>query len=397
MPPLHAYRCTGPEAFGPDVPLGSTLRRKRGFRLGVTLRDALVDRAGGPLGEGWPLRIFEVAVAHSNVVDAGADTDADGGILRARAFSVAREVPLADAFGPRVDELVALLAGLPSIRWLRPAGAPIPDACIADLVAEHYRALSDYQPVAPLPVRVVRTWRTAQELCEDRETYYRAICESAAALAVRQAVLGTTLEGALRIVHAHAHVAAFAGAWEAAYAAAGRGVVAGIASDPLFAIVHAKDPRKGERAVENATVAHAAAREPARVAALRTLELEVFTPPSADTPSGNDVFAGATAAARAAVARLPRPHLLHARDENGVPMLTVRDEQVTRFILNTAAVGIALAVMAARHAGFHAACLLENVAQRDPWRPLLDVWRLGAWPMGETGGAFAVYVPAAQS
>jgi hypothetical protein len=261
MSPLHAYRCTGPEAFGPDVSLGSTLRRKRGFRLGVTLRDALVDWAGGPLGEGWPLRIFEVAVARSDVVDA----DTDAGILRTRAFSVAREVPLADAFGPRVDELSAILAGLPSIRWLRPAGAPITDACIADLVAEHHRGLSDYQPVAPLPVRVVRTWRIAQELCEDRERYYRAICESAAALAVRQAVRGTTLEAAWRIVHAHAHVAAFAGAWEAAYAAAGRGVIASISNDPLFATLHAEDPQTGERAVENVTVAHAAAREPARV------------------------------------------------------------------------------------------------------------------------------------
>jgi hypothetical protein len=53
--------------------------------------------------------------------------------------------------------------------------------------------------------------------------------------------------------------------------------------------------------------------------------------------------------------------------------------------------------MAARHAGYHAACLLKNLAQRDPWRPLLDIWRLGAWPMGETGGAFVVYVPTAQN
>src|SRR4051812_38023223 len=113
MTPLLAYRCTGPEAFGPDFPLGTTLRRKRGFRLAFTLRDALIERAAGALGEGWPLRIFEVTVAQPDLID----TDADAGFLRARAFSVARELPLTDAFGPRVDDLVAHLAGLPAIRW----------------------------------------------------------------------------------------------------------------------------------------------------------------------------------------------------------------------------------------------------------------------------------------
>jgi hypothetical protein len=391
MPSLHAYRCTGPEAFGPDLPVGSTVRRKRGFRLGITLRDALADRARGGLGEGWPLRIFEVSVAEPDL----AGTDADAGILRARAFTVAREVPLAEALGPRVDDVVAFLDGIPSIRWLRPPGAPVTDARVADLIAEHYRALSDYQSVTTPPVRVVRTWRSAQELSEGREPYYVSICESPAAGATHRVRRGTTLEGALRVAHEHAHVATYSGAWDAAWAAGGRGVVTGITTDPLFSRL-GDDLRAGAGAVETVSVAHAAAREPARVASKRALVFEVFTPPPAEIPSGNEIFADAVAAARAAVARLPRPHLLHARDARGVPMLTVRDQMVTRFIMNTAAVGMSLAVIAARHAAWQVGYLLQNLEERDPWRPLLDVWRLGAWPMGEVGGAFVVYVPEAE-
>lgn len=387
---LHAYRCTGPEGFGADLPVGSTVRRKRGIRLGVTLRDALVDRAGGALGEGWPLRIFEVEVAQPDIVDT------DAGILRARAFSVAREIPLADAFGPRVAEVAAVLAGLPGVRWLRPAGAPLAEPRIADLVAEHQRALSDYQSVAALPLRIERTWRNAIRLIKDRETYIRSRCECPAVLAVTQARVGTTVEGALRVAVAQACAAAHGGAWDAAWDAGGRSELAGITAEPLFAVAQATDRRAVARAMETVSVAHAAAREPARVAARRTLVLEVFTPSSADMPLGNEIFAGATSAALAAVARLPRPHL-DARNAYGVSMLTTRDEMVTGFCTSVTIVGLTLAVMAARHAGWHVAHLILGPAERDPWRPLLDVWRLGAWPIGALGGAFVVYVPEAQS
>ena len=48
---------------------------------------------------------------------------------------------------------------------------------------------------------------------------------------------------------------------------------------------------------------------------------------------------------------------------------------------------------AAQLAGWRAAYLVNAVPSSDPWRPLLDIWKLGGWPLGASKSAFVVFLP----
>jgi hypothetical protein len=52
-----------------------------------------------------------------------------------------------------------------------------------------------------------------------------------------------------------------------------------------------------------------------------------------------------------------------------------------------------IAAMAGRLFGRQIAYLLQDARGSDPWRPLVELWRLGACPIGSTGDAFIVLVP----
>jgi DDE superfamily endonuclease len=153
----------------------------------------------------------------------------------------------------------------------------------------------------------------------------------------------------------------------------------------------------GARATEGLTVALDAAREPARRTAW-AIALDIFTNAPGELPSPDVLFADAVTSGRQAAADHLRASPRHPRDcPICASMSAVRDAMVTRFILHTSEIASRLAVMAARHAGWQIAYLLRELPQLDPWRPLLDLWRLGACPLGSTGEAFVVFAPEAQN
>ena len=55
------------------------------------------------------------------------------------------------------------------------------------------------------------------------------------------------------------------------------------------------------------------------------------------------------------------------------------------------------AATAAQLVACKAAYLVNVVPRCDPWRPLIDIWRLGGWPLGPTKRSYLVFVPQPKS
>jgi hypothetical protein len=70
-----------------------------------------------------------------------------------------------------------------------------------------------------------------------------------------------------------------------------------------------------------------------------------------------------------------------------------RGRKIQGLVLLTATVAWRLAVVAAFHASWRVAYLLNDVPRSDPWRPLLDLWSRGAGPAGAAGDSFVVFLP----
>src|SRR4051812_18929240 len=111
---LHDFRYVcgwsgSANARGPYV-TGAPLARARGDLIARTVDQALWDC------DGWPARLYEVRALPGELFGATEH------LARARALEVVRELPLAEALGPRATEVIALLDDLPRGRWLaRPA------------------------------------------------------------------------------------------------------------------------------------------------------------------------------------------------------------------------------------------------------------------------------------
>jgi hypothetical protein len=53
----------------------------------------------------------------------------------------------------------------------------------------------------------------------------------------------------------------------------------------------------------------------------------------------------------------------------------------------------AVGVHATQATGWRAAYLINAGQRADPWKPLVDIWQLGGWPLGVTKGSFLVFLP----
>jgi len=393
---LRGYRCTEADGFGAGVDVGGRIERKRGIRIARTLRDALTERAGGEqpaanFGAGWPLRIFELSVAPADV---RGEQPAE---IRASAARVERELPLGDAFGPRAGEVAALLGEVGKIRWLRPDGSGASEARVAELVAAHYAGLADYAEVAQPSLRIVRTWHEARDLFRAMLPAYEGfLCRSAAVRAVSLVLADTTMEGAFRVAMPVVQRSAFLGVYDALWRAAGVSAASGVGALPLVNATLPEDQAHkvdvAVRAVETLSAALDAAYAPARRASWETA-LGIFTNTPDEIPDPLEHFADAVhAGRRAAEARRSRP--LHAANcATCAELPAARDSLVMTFLEVTTQVADRMAAMGGRHFGWQVAYLLKDEKRLDPWRPLLDLWRLGACPVGSLGNVFVVFVP----
>jgi hypothetical protein len=71
----------------------------------------------------------------------------------------------------------------------------------------------------------------------------------------------------------------------------------------------------------------------------------------------------------------------------------VRNGIVAEFIMHTGFMVWTVAMSAAQLTGWRAAYLVNALPRSDPWRPLIDIWRLGACPLGASKSLFLVFLP----
>jgi hypothetical protein len=342
------------------------------------------------------VRIFEGSVDHADVV--GPVTQG----LRVGAFHVEREIPLTALFGARAGEVVGVVDAVSRLPWLRSSAASEAglETRVQALVAEHYAALSDYAAVSARPLRLVRTWHEARDWNEELEPKH-----DAELMAVQAACHGgdVDINIALQLAQHRIVRSAFFAVWDAAWSEAGRSAATGARAASLLGPL----PEMGEhdradivtRAVSALANAHGAAREPARRAGWNAAyELFAGDGNLAELYGRPDVlFAEAVVAAQKAVARdLPhQPRHVNCAACASAP--AVRATLAADFTMHTGRAAWAAAVGAAQTFTCRAAYLIQAVPHADPWRPLIDIWRLGGWPVGASGGAFTVFVPAAMS
>lgn len=103
----------------------------RGIHACHRPEDTLAYRRGN-----WPLRLLRVEVAASDVIAENEEK------MRCKAVKVVEELPIARAFGPHGEEVVAFIKELPSYPWCRP---PKHDrAMVEAAVAEYLAALEKF-------------------------------------------------------------------------------------------------------------------------------------------------------------------------------------------------------------------------------------------------------------
>jgi hypothetical protein len=382
---VRAYRC-GEHRVGLEV------RRDRGLRVGATIVDAVglwANREGSEYGTSWPLRLFEGSVANTDVLATEPQE------MRVRAWCCEREVPLSEVFGPRTPEVLEFVEGVEHLRWLRPAPDASIEARLAALVAEHYACLSDYGQVAPLPMRVVRTWHEARDLREDIEER-----SEAANVAIRQSgavFAGTTTGIAIQLVQHRVVRLALFKAWQAAWQEAGRSAATGVHAASLFQNMPGWDEHfrlaSATQAVNTVIQALDAAREPAWAASWN-VAYHLFNQGTDGVPSLEHAFAGAVVAAQRAVSRAQPDRPIHSAGcATCAEAPLQRDAMVADFIFRTSVVALSFAVEAAQIASWHATHLVNPSSGADPWRPLVDIWRLGGLPLGPAAHSFLVLLP----
>jgi hypothetical protein len=337
---------------------GQVLRvREDGFIVGTTLDNALWDC------EGWPCAIYEVEMEQADLYPMGEI------LLKTLALRILRVVPPEDAFGPRGAEIVGFMDALGRFPWLAPP--VLPDLTRVDaLVSEHYALLGGYALVKPCPVRIVDDWRTACradiEAAKSRtETYVRIQRAIANHLSNDEFLNRRNALGRVLVRRAYGRL--WEAAWDRAYAA-------------FLPTTMAKVPQGN---------APAARREWAKIRRLVTDRrdadrrgatkaiLQQFTPDLSDEDEDDDDDddCGEVVANGAAMPR----DLRQIFPESGRTMVPIDAWNFS---------------VTATTEAFRTIGLLLAAPERPiPSKPLLELYRMGLWPVGETKKNFVVFVP----
>jgi len=299
----------------------------------------------------WPVTLHEVEVAPRAVLDEHPY------YLKVREFVVVRDLPLSEAFGPQADEMVALFGQLRRSPWLAPNTAPDADR-VAELIRRHYAALDVYAPVKALPCRIVTSWDDA--LRADNDVLHRA-----SVTAPRDDAIGAAMAAVLESPAADEHGNAVCKAqivplhlayrvfWDAAWEVASAELLAQAAR------TGAADPQTRVKAAGRIGADLAAARDRCRnaawqaILALRTYEGDQKKPVQ------------------------PTVQSLAAKSDD-----TLMPVWLTAW--NFADAVASAVARAAKH-------MVAIPDEPNPWLPLVELFRMGAWPIDEVDGAFVVH------
>lgn len=336
-------------ARGPYRP-GAWVSRERGYLVARTVDQALWDCGV------WPARLYQVEIRPGEVLGSTAN------LTRVRSFRVAREVPIARALGPHGEAVIALLEELPRIGWLA-ARARLDEGRVRELAGAHQAALGQ----AVLPVRFVTSFAAALEADVDVDLRGDA-GQSAAHLGAREDSAGAGGERhfANRFAGRAAGHAAHVSAWNAGWAAASAAHLAA-----TLRVSNPADAHGASRLADKLRSLLSAARDRCRQEAWKAMEDLV----DAAEETGVD-----PAGARG---ELPRIQALVG---------SVRPEI---FPVWHGAWNFTNAALHA--ASWRARYLVAAPDRPDPFGPLVELYRLGLWPVGPARGSFVVLAPPAAS
>jgi hypothetical protein len=341
---ITAYFCSwsdprhGAYALSP----GAVLARPAGL---VVAR--LVDRALLSC-RAWPPFLYEVEV---DVADVRVSIES---LLRVSRLRLLRPIPLKEAFGPRAKEIDAIHEELPGMPWLAPS-APADSAHVDELVRRFYAGLAHYAPVTPRRARVVGRWH---DFASPSSWPDPAAGEVAALDAIERQtrrILGR--EVAQQAVGRGPYRLSYAAVWRACW----RRAAAAFVDDwvPSGAV----DPELADGELYGAL---ASARERCSVVAQEMAQLFLDAP---TTGKEHD--------------RLMR----YIRDA-----LLRRSGEAFQGVWKESWNAALEPVLVLRDLLYHLVLLPEAP---NPWLPLLDLYRLGLWPVGVGhGGEYLVYAPA---
>lgn len=352
--PLQAFVCTTKNSKNVRGPL--TVNTRVTCKSGIIAGNDPVAALWGC--DEWPLQTYEVVVDPADLFVGRGEM-----LLKTSACRVVREVPLEEVFGPRASEIGPILDSIRTTPWLAPKGPPDPDT-IARLVREVYAIVGEHQPVRPLPVVVLEEWGGA--CSADARVGVSEGTPAGLIKTVREVhsprpedldriAIGTRVLRRILLRQSYARV--WEAAWEAAFNASLRSSMQqNRAGDAKAA------RRTWAKLREKATDRHDAARRAAFRAAQR---LHDATPDGEgnlqrDTFSDVDsVLAEVQAAGAADVATA-----------------------AWNFSLSAIITAIDALEMPVRE------------VERSPSRPLLELFRMGLWPIGEMDDRFfVVYSP----
>lgn len=352
--PLQAFVCATKASKNVRGPLALNERvaRSSGFIAGNEPMTSLWDCTE------WPFQIYEVLVDPADLFVGRGEL-----LLKTSAFRVVREVPLAEVFGARAGELGPIFDDVRGFPWLAPKGSPDPDA-IARLVREVYAIVAEHKKVRPLPIGIVTEWDGACDADQRVDALGSPVAWINAARDARRATrseedyeqlsLGTRVLRHILLRQSYART--WEAGWEASFNASLRASMKQRPGDAKAA------KRTWARLREKTGDRHDAARR----AAMRTAQEMLDATLNGVRTPGSDDDDSTFSEIRAA----------------GVDDIT------------TNAWNFSLSAM------ITAADVLETPVHEvecSPSKPLLELFRMGLWPIGEVGGLFIVYSPSAVS
>ena len=366
--PLQAFACAFKSSKNVRGPLavGERVARSSGFLLGNEIATAFWDC------DAWPFLVYEVVIDPPDVCVGQGEL-----MVKTIAFRVVREVPLDEIYGAGAAKIGPLLAEMRRIPWLAPKG-PLDVHAVEELVRDVYASAAPYVKARAVPLRIVRHWGEACA-ADIRVASSRTpgslshLTQTALEEGVLPTIEGTELflpiRALLRSLFAQSYVPMWDAGWEVAYKA--------FLGWSMKQIPRG-DAKAAQRTWNKLREEYTSRRDDLRRAALRAAKEMLKIASHSDIGGGGKAGADGPSIARILNGKGHPPAALEALRSEGL-----NDVSVDAWNFSLSAFSTARDVLHATIAGMEGA----------PSHRVLDLFRMGLWPIGDVDGSFLVYAP----
>lgn len=360
------FVCTCKTSRNQSRPLavGQRVERASGIAVTSELWDAVWDC------DEWPFRLYEIEIDPHDLFAGQRDHSL---IFLTSAFRVVRAVAMEEVLGPRAGELGPQLADLQRLPWLAPK-RPVDVAAAEALVREVYAVAAGLTKLRAAPMHLVERW---DEACRaDLGATASGAPGSVAALLnlERDAQLGpleaTRYNFPMRALRRAFLRQCYGRMWDAGWDAAFGDF------QRRSTWTHARSVKSAERAWtklrDKVTARHDDMRRAAALAAQRMLGAEAM-----DDEVSCEGLEGRGVCVIAAPAHPLIADMLRITGMNEVAL--------SGWNFSVSALSTALSLVE----------MTVAEVERSVSQPLLELFRMGLWPIGDAGGSFVVYAPRA--